>query len=109
RTHVYTPRLTVSPPTSIPNKELHSLQLEDKNNKGVLPPPAYRHPQKSQLYPPPAAPRHFRSGTRQSGGSHVLNPDDAIRFHQLQTGFQKQLFSKRVSDLNRGPTLFLLF
>lgn len=47
---------------------------------------------------------HLDGGTRQTRCTHVLNRDDAIRFHDFETCFQQQLFSERIADLH-GRTL----
>ncbi len=47
---------------------------------------------------------HRRRG--QPGRAHVLNGDDAALGHDFQTGFEQELFRKRIADLHRRP-LFL--
>ena len=50
--------------------------------------------------------RHLEGGRGQSGGAHVLDGDDRIGRHQLQAGFDQELFGERVTHLHRRA-LFL--
>ena len=49
---------------------------------------------------------HFDRGGGQAGRTHILNGDDGARGHQLQTGFEQQLFGEGIADLN-GRALLL--
>ncbi len=39
------------------------------------------------------------------GGAHVLNADDGAGLHRFQTGFEQQLFEKRIAYLHIGAFL----
>ena len=49
---------------------------------------------------------HLDAAAGQPGGAHVLDGDDGVGGHQLQAGFDQQLFGEGVADLH-GGALFL--
>ena len=49
---------------------------------------------------------HLERRRSQPGGAHVLNADDGIRLHDLQTRLEQQLLRERIADLHRRAFLF---
>ena len=66
---------------------------------GVL---AHRHLVHMELDPDVALRRHLDRRRRQTGGPHVLDRDNGLRRHQFETGFDQELFGKRIADLHGG-------
>ncbi len=48
---------------------------------------------------------HLAGGARQARGAHVLNADDRAGLHRFETGFEQQLFEKRIAHLHVGTLL----
>ena len=44
---------------------------------------------------------HFNRRAGQSGCAHILNGDHRAGLHQFETGFEQQLFGKRIAHLHR--------
>ncbi len=49
--------------------------------------------------------RHLRCGGRQTSSAHVLDGNDDIAFHELETGLNQELFREWIADLNRWALL----
>ena len=64
---------------------------------------ALRHVVHHQLDADAALAGHLDAGGGEAGGAHVLDRDDRVGRHQLQTGLDQQLFGEGVADLHGGP------
>src|SRR5881409_3658461 len=53
--------------------------------------------------------RHLAGGAGQSRRAHVLNPDQQVLLHELEAGFQQELFREGIPDLDRRPLGFRAF
>ena len=45
---------------------------------------------------------HLDRRRREAGSPHVLDADDRVLGHELEAGFDQELFGERVADLNGG-------
>ncbi len=52
-----------------------------------------------------AASPHLAGRTGQPGGTHVLDTDERVGLHDLETRFEQQLFHERIADLHVGSLL----
>ena len=52
-----------------------------------------------------AARAHFARRAGQPGGAHVLDADQRVGRHQLETRLEQQLLHERIADLHRRPLL----
>ena len=67
---------------------------------------AARHPIEIERHPEIAFGAHLYGRTGQPGRAHVLDGDDAALGHDLETGFEQQLFREWIADLHGRPLLF---
>ena len=53
--------------------------------------------------PRPGAARHLEGRAGQPRRPHVLDPDDPVRLHELQTRLEQELLCERIADLDGRP------
>ena len=66
---------------------------------------ALRHARHVDLDAGAAARSHLARRARQAGGPHVLNADERVGLHHLETGLEEQLLHERIADLHRRALL----
>ena len=81
------------------------LALREQDFVGCHAGLAGRHEVEVEFDPDAALGRHFDRRRGQAGRAHVLDRHDGVGRHQLQAGFEQQLFGERVADLHGRPLL----
>ena len=61
---------------------------------------ALRHERHVDLHADAAARSHLRGRAGEARRSHVLNADERVRLHHLETGLEQQLFHERIAHLH---------
>ena len=84
---------------------MRSCDSDSMISYGVMPLSRCGHERHVDLDACAAARAHLGRGAGQSCGAHVLDADERVGLHHLETRFEEEFLHERIADLHRGPLL----